>query len=47
MFLAFEYNHREYLTENLRQLQQNVRYRNIDSVDYIELIIAIEALKCV
>lgn len=44
MFLAFEYNHREYLTENLRQLQQNVRYRNIDSVDCIELIIAIERL---
>lgn len=44
MFLQFEYNHREYLRENIRQLQQNVRYRNIDSIDCIELIIAIERL---
>lgn len=44
MFLAFEYNHREYLREQIRQLQTNIRYRNIDSVDCIELIIAIERL---
>ena len=30
---------REYLKNNIRQLQQNVRYRDIDSVDCIELII--------
>ena len=35
---------REYLKNNIRQLQQNVRYRDIDSVDCIELIIAIEKL---
>ena len=44
LFLSFEYNHREYLKNNIRQLQQNVRYRDIDSVDCIELIIAIEKL---
>lgn len=44
MFLEFEYNHRQFLQDTVRQLQQNVRYRNIDSVDCIELIIAIERL---
>ena len=44
LFLQFEYNHREFLRNNVRQLQQNVRYRDIDSVDCIELIIAIEKL---
>lgn len=44
LFLAFEYNHRELLRENIRILQQNIRYRNVDSVDCIELIIAIERL---
>lgn len=44
LFLQFEYNHREYLRNNVRQLQQNLRYRDIDSVDCIELIIAIEKL---
>lgn len=32
------------LRDNVRQLQANIRYRNIDSVDCIELIIAIERL---
>lgn len=44
LFLQFEYNHREYLRNNVSQLQQNVRYRDIDSIDCIELIIAIEKL---
>lgn len=44
LFLQFEYNHRDYLKNNVRQLQQNLRYRDIDSVDCIELIIAIEKL---
>ena len=44
MFLAFEYNHREYLEQNVRQIQQNLRYRKIDTVDCIELICAIERL---
>lgn len=44
MFLAFEYNHRQLLRDNVRQLQANIRYRNIDSVDCIEFIIAIERL---
>lgn len=44
MFLAFEYNHREYLEQNVKQIQQNLRYRKIDTVDCIELICAIERL---
>ena len=44
LFLEFEYNHRQFLEDNVRQLQQNLRYRKIDSIDCIELIIAIERL---
>lgn len=44
LFLTFEYNHREYLEQNVKQIQQNIRYRKIDTVDCIELICAIERL---
>lgn len=44
LFLEFEYNHRQFLEDNVKQLQQNLRYHKIDSIDCIELIIAIERL---
>ena len=37
---SFKYNRREHLLEDVRQLQQNIRYRNIDAVDCIELALA-------
>lgn len=44
--LIYEYliNRREHLHGELRQLQENVRYRDVSSVDCLELIIARERL---
>lgn len=38
------YNRRVYLERDLQQLQENLRYRSISSVDCLELIIAQERL---
>lgn len=37
---TFKYNRAEHLQQDLRQLQQNLRYRDIDAVDCIELALA-------
>lgn len=37
---TFKYNRAEHLQHDLRQLQQNLRYRDIDAVDCIELALA-------
>ena len=41
---AYFINNRDKLEEDVRQLQQRVRYRNIDAVDCLELSLAIERL---
>lgn len=38
------YNRRVYLEQDIQQLQENLRYRSISSVDCLELIIAQERL---
>lgn len=40
----YKYNRGEYLKQDIMQLQQNIRYRDIDIVDCIELALAIERL---
>lgn len=40
----YKYNRGEYLRQDIRQLQQNIRYRDIDVVDCIELALALERL---
>lgn len=37
---SFKYNRAEHLRQDMRQLQQNLRYRDIDAVDCIELALA-------
>lgn len=44
LWASYCYNFREKLLEDVRQLQQNLRYRNIDAVDCIELALALERL---
>lgn len=40
----YKYNRGEYLRQDIRQLQQNIRYRDIDVVDCVELALALERL---
>lgn len=42
---SYIFNRRIYLEHEIAQLQENVRYRHIDSVDCLELIIARERLQ--
>ena len=42
LLLSYFYNNRQFLHNDVRQLQQNVRYRDINTVDCLELIIALE-----
>ena len=44
LWASYCYNHREKLVGDVRQFQQNLRYRNIDAVDCIELALALERL---
>ena len=44
LWFEYKYNKTEYLKDDVRQLQQNIRYRDIDIVDCIELALAIERL---
>ncbi|WP_432651755.1 hypothetical protein [Huintestinicola sp.] len=41
----YVYNRREYLEQDIKQLQENLRYRTISQIDCLELIIAEERLK--
>lgn len=43
--LAYIYNNRCRLENNVRQLQLNIRYRRIDSVDTVELLYALQELE--
>lgn len=45
MLANYVYNRREYLEQDIKQLQENLRYRTISQVDCLELIIAEERLK--
>lgn len=40
----YAHNQREFLEQDIRQLQENLRYRTISQVDCLELIIAQERL---
>lgn len=42
--MAYLINNRNKLQEDVRQLQQRLRYRDIDAVDCLELSLAIERL---
>lgn len=44
LLFAYIYNNRTRLEEEKKQLQTNVRYRDIDSVDCLELLLASERL---
>lgn len=44
ILMTYILNNRDRLEEDVRQLQQNVRYRKIDPVDCMELSLAIERL---
>lgn len=44
LYESYKYNNREHLLNDVRTLQQNLRYRNIDVVDCLELALAIERL---
>lgn len=44
LFYEYKYNKGEYLKQDIRQLQQQLRYRDIDVVDCIEMILALERL---
>lgn len=44
LWASYKYNHRCYLANDVERLQQTIRYRKIDPVDCIELIIALERL---
>ena len=42
LLLSYFYNNRQFLHNDVRQLQQNVRYRDINTVDCLELIVSLE-----
>lgn len=44
IFYQYLINMRDSLENDVRQLQQNLRYRNIDAVDCLELSLALERL---
>ncbi|MBP1559726.1 MAG: hypothetical protein J6C96_00560 [Oscillospiraceae bacterium] len=44
IFMAYINNNRDRLQEDVRQLQQRVRYRDCDAVDCLELSLALERL---
>lgn len=44
LLFAYIYNNRVRLEDDVRQLQANIRFRKIDSVDCVELMLATERL---
>jgi acyl carrier protein len=44
LLLSYQYNNRTYLEREVVQLRSNLRYRDVDSVDCMELMLAIERL---
>ena len=44
LLLSYQYNDRTYLEREVVQLRSNLRYRDVDSVDCMELMLAIERL---
>lgn len=42
--MAYINNNRDRLQEDVRKLQQRLRYRDVDSVDCLELVLALERL---
>lgn len=44
LLAEYFYNRRIYLEHDIQQLQENLRYRSVSSVDCLELIIARERL---
>ena len=47
LLLSYQYNNRTYLEREVVQLRSNLRYRDVDSVDCMELMLAIERFKYV
>lgn len=45
LIMAYIYNNRKRLEDNVRQLQTNVRYRRIDLPDCVELLCAQQELE--
>ena len=44
LLLSYQYNNRTYLEREVVQLRSNLHYRDVDSVDCMELMLAIERL---
>ena len=44
IFGEYIYNTRQFLKDDISQLQTNIRYRHIDVIDCLELALAIERL---
>lgn len=44
LWQTYVYNFRQRLLNDIRQLQANVRYRDIDSIDCLEMMLAVERL---
>lgn len=44
LLLSYQYNNRTYLEREVVQLRSNLRYRDVDGVDCMELMLAIERL---
>ncbi len=45
LLLSYIYNNKCRLEDNVKQLQSNVRYRRVDSVDAVELLYALQELE--
>ncbi len=46
LWMCYVCNYRQRLESDIKQLQTNLRYRNIDAVDCMELMLAVERLNC-
>ena len=45
LLYSYIYNNRVELEQNVRQLQNNIRFRNVDIADCVELITALQRLE--
>lgn len=44
LLMSYIYNRRIYLENEVKQLRENIRWRPVDAVDCLELVIALERL---
>ena len=46
LWMCYVVNHRQHLKNEIRELQATLRYRDIDPIDCLELMLALERLNC-